>query len=375
MSAPEAQPGQAPRMPRVWLVGDLHAARAVLERFRARGTSKAGGSGKSGSPRGRAISTDGALIVPTTDGTIGHEQALGVLRAGLAGHPVVAIAGRQIAAGREITLTPLEQRVRVTVPEAPPTRQAVAAMLALGWQPPGPLPDMIKPRGPWPGRPDAPRLACPHPEGSREARAWHYLARRGEIPTPAAVASRLDGLDREAAKLVAGHERAGEVVARGGEVAAWVAGYLAERDTGPTLHELADRWDVPQYVRVHLAERLTAEGWITTGAERGSMRPGRRLTDPAWRPGAPPARIPRAPRKPGRRSPDGRWPVVRPEGAADDRRTTQGRQDGRGHRPGPESADRGRQAAEGRHGGRAGQPRPDRADTAASGTVRTGAGR
>lgn len=64
-------------------------------------------------------------------------------------------------------------------------------------------------------------------------------------------------------------------IANDGEpAAAYVAGYLVVHSTGPTWTELATAMDWPACIRHQVIVGLAKKGWLVTGVEPRSLRPG-----------------------------------------------------------------------------------------------------
>jgi hypothetical protein len=110
-------------------------------------------------------------------------------------------------------------------------------------------------------------------ERTPEERAVWWLARRGETPTPGAVATRVaeDQRRQERAALV-------EQLAHddGLRAAVEVARTVRRTGAGPTWRELARALGWPDWAAPLVIPRLESAGWLAAGTERGSLRPGKR---------------------------------------------------------------------------------------------------
>jgi len=124
-----------------------------------------------------------------------------------------------------------------------------------------------------------------------DERAVLWLARRGEIPTAAAVAARIEGEARHHAAAKVLRAVADWAAAEDGPQASeYVAAVLAETGTGPTWRELGAALGWPR--RPHdtiyvIITRLAAAGWLDQGDKTArSLRPGRKYkADPMHNPG------------------------------------------------------------------------------------------
>lgn len=113
----------------------------------------------------------------------------------------------------------------------------------------------------------------PQAERSPGELAARWLARRGETPTPEAVAGRLAAEVRQRARL----EEARAIAERSGPAAAAYAAEVLERTgTGPTWRELARAQGWPERLASPVITRLAAAGWLATGTAPRSLRPGPR---------------------------------------------------------------------------------------------------
>lgn len=118
------------------------------------------------------------------------------------------------------------------------------------------------------------------------ARVWSGKARRvaiglvaaGQLPTRAAVEAvtlqRIEAKTRAAAQLRVQAEAF--VAARGAEVAAWVRQSCEVHGHGPLWFELGQSLQLDYQLRKSVIRVLEHEGWISTGPETRSMRPGPR---------------------------------------------------------------------------------------------------
>jgi hypothetical protein len=125
------------------------------------------------------------------------------------------------------------------------------------------------------------------------ARVWSPKARRvaiglvaaGQLPTRAAVESVTRALlaakKQAAAQLRV--EAEAFVAARGPDAAAWVRGFCHVHGHGPLWFELGQALGLDYRRREATIRALEREGWISTGPETRSMRPGPRahLTPPS----------------------------------------------------------------------------------------------
>ncbi len=107
------------------------------------------------------------------------------------------------------------------------------------------------------------------------------LARRGETPTAAAVAARLDQLEAHQAHLdrLRAHAQL-FIAADGPRAAAHVAQVVRATGAGPAWWELCDgmSWPRHKFVREHVIRGLAAAGWLQVGPKPRSLRPGPKAT-------------------------------------------------------------------------------------------------
>ncbi len=104
------------------------------------------------------------------------------------------------------------------------------------------------------------------------------LVAAGQAPTREAVQSATRKMI--AAKKQAAEQRHSEVAAFvaecGPDAAAWVRGYCATRGHGPLWAELGRALELEHRLMEETIWALHREGWISTGREARSMRPGPR---------------------------------------------------------------------------------------------------
>ena len=125
------------------------------------------------------------------------------------------------------------------------------------------------------------RALRPSPEGAQrpdDERAVFWLALRGETPTPGAVTGALQMMSARRAREERLHAAAPPFVEADGErAAAHVAAAVRDTGTGPTWAELANAMDWPRYpwhLRAVIIEQLARAGWLQTGKQPRSLRPG-----------------------------------------------------------------------------------------------------
>ena len=113
-----------------------------------------------------------------------------------------------------------------------------------------------------------------------EERAVFQLARRGETPTEAAVAAWLESRRRRQERWDRDAAAAAEAAAADGpRAAAYVAAVVRDTGQGPTWTELARAMEWPRQpwgLRNAIIRVLARDGWLATGTEPRSMRPGTR---------------------------------------------------------------------------------------------------
>lgn len=117
--------------------------------------------------------------------------------------------------------------------------------------------------------------------------AVYRLACKGETPTEAAVRAWLEGAGQRRERAHRLHERgvrvraeAASIAAADGErTAAYVAQVVADTGSGPCWAELASAMEWPRQpwgLRNAIIRVLARDGWLATGTEPRSMRPGPR---------------------------------------------------------------------------------------------------
>lgn len=122
------------------------------------------------------------------------------------------------------------------------------------------------------------------------ARVWSPLPRKvaiglvaaGKRPTRAVVQAGTRAVIAEK-KWVAARRRAevAEIVtARGPQAAAWVRDYCDAHGHGPSWYELGHALGLDYQHREHAIRTLECQGWISTGRQARSMRPGPRAHQP-----------------------------------------------------------------------------------------------
>jgi hypothetical protein len=113
-------------------------------------------------------------------------------------------------------------------------------------------------------------------ERSDDERAVLWLARRGETPTAAATAAASQGLaNRQDCGRRVRVAATPLVEADGPRAAAYVAAVVAA--TGPTWADVGRAMDWPRYpwnLRAVVIEQLARAGWLQTGKQPRSLRPG-----------------------------------------------------------------------------------------------------
>lgn len=117
---------------------------------------------------------------------------------------------------------------------------------------------------------------------SEPENAVRWLIKRGQSPTPEAVADRLQIVQAQKAPKIDIWDIAESIAARDGMRAAQtIAEQIAETGQAPTWFELARALDWPRkQTRFDPIFRLLErEGWIVTGPEPRSIRPGRRYQE------------------------------------------------------------------------------------------------
>ncbi len=111
-----------------------------------------------------------------------------------------------------------------------------------------------------------------------EQRVVQKLARRGETPTAAAIASLRDGAAAHQAHLDRLRVQAGPFIgADGPRAAAHVAQVIQATGAGPTWFELARAlgdWPRDNFTREYIIRGLATADWLETGTKPRSLRPG-----------------------------------------------------------------------------------------------------
>ncbi len=118
-----------------------------------------------------------------------------------------------------------------------------------------------------------------------ELRVARGLARRGTAPTEAVLADAMRSWRARPARrerLAGMREEAERLAARDGRAAAdWVAGVVAATGAGPAWMELARAMGWPgRRTAGVIIQGLAAAGWLVTGSEPRSLRPGPRAVQP-----------------------------------------------------------------------------------------------
>jgi hypothetical protein len=102
-----------------------------------------------------------------------------------------------------------------------------------------------------------------------------WLAKRGETPTAPAVAAALQGLAERRVRTERHHALAAQFVAADGpRAAAYVADVVGSTGTGPTWGALTRAMGWPWSVANLVIKQLAQAGWLRTGEEPCSLRPG-----------------------------------------------------------------------------------------------------
>jgi hypothetical protein len=111
----------------------------------------------------------------------------------------------------------------------------------------------------------------PRPPAEKAVRA---LLRLGQTPTPDAVASIVDGLQRRQAAAAARNARAAaHVQADGHRARQAVVDHWAEHGCGPTWRGLARQMGWAEQDVAATVRALAAAGLVEVGTDRGSLRP------------------------------------------------------------------------------------------------------
>ena len=103
------------------------------------------------------------------------------------------------------------------------------------------------------------------------------LARRGETPTAAAVAARLDQVDARHARMERFRAKAQPFLAEDGpRASAHVEAVIRTTGARPTWWELGDAmsWPRDNFLRAYVIRGLALAGWLQVGTKPRSLRPG-----------------------------------------------------------------------------------------------------
>lgn len=108
-------------------------------------------------------------------------------------------------------------------------------------------------------------------------RAKAALIRKGQNPTPAAIAGHMRALAEHSARVANLHAVVEYAAARCSRTAAkYVAEHVAVLGEGPTWSEVARELEWPREVAGRIIWRLVYDGWLTYGKQARSLRPGPR---------------------------------------------------------------------------------------------------
>jgi hypothetical protein len=117
----------------------------------------------------------------------------------------------------------------------------------------------------------------PLPRRSPAERAAWWLAARGQTPTAQAVAKRLAEAQAQQERAEERRQAAEQLARRDGPRAAqYAAGVIQSTGTGPTWRELGQAMGWPEWSWPAVIGRLERAGYLATGSEPRSLRPGDR---------------------------------------------------------------------------------------------------